>query len=75
MKRRILAMILGMVMVLSMAACAGNNDETIKPGEPLAETTEPQIKHFILPPVYTPTIGLNRKHMLISRNLWRRSLN
>ena len=37
MKRRILAMILGLVMVLSMAACAGNNDE------PLAETTVPQI--------------------------------
>ncbi len=40
MKRRILAMILGLVMVLSLAACAGSNDdETIKPGEPLAETT------------------------------------
>ncbi len=40
MKRRILAMILGLAMVFSMAACAGNNSgETIKPGEPLAETT------------------------------------
>lgn len=39
MKRRILAMILGLVMVLSMMACGGNTDETVKPGEPLAEST------------------------------------
>jgi len=40
MKRRILAMILGLAMVFSMAACGGNNsEETIKPGEPVAETT------------------------------------
>lgn len=42
MKRRILAMFLGLVMVLTMMACGENNDETIKPGEPLAETTAAQ---------------------------------
>lgn len=43
MKKRILAMILGLAMVLSLAACTGDNAETIKPGESLAETTEPQV--------------------------------
>ena len=32
MKRRILAMILGLVMVLSMAACGGNSSEETVPG-------------------------------------------
>lgn len=42
MKRCILAMILGLAMIVVMAACGGNEGETIKPGEPLAETTVPQ---------------------------------
>lgn len=39
MKKRLLAMILGLTMVLSMVACAGNNEETTKASDAAAETT------------------------------------
>jgi len=43
MRKRILAMILGLTMVLSLAACGGNNDEIITTEESLTDTMETEV--------------------------------